>query len=199
MIDKRMYDWLAPEFKELYASHHGAGIDMVYSLKNTGHHQKRRIDFIGITKHDAIVAIELEHGDDFGQITSGIVQLEDFYDCLKCGIVPRGNNDKVIIPEYFIIMTKYTPEGFLYRNDQRLSIHTNHWDENPWLRLDGMRASIFYISRMMWKMVARDRKNMAEHSPNGLKCFGVMDIEFGKTCVHINNMKVRLGELRRKI
>lgn len=179
MIDKRIYGWLRPHFKELYTSHKlGPEFEgLQYKIVNGEHHRARRIDFIGKTHRGAWVAIELEHGDNFNQITGGIAQLEDFYECLKNGVYCITPSSEKIKIDYFLLLTKYVDvTGYLYGKDKQ---------------------SNFYVPRMMWGLIARDRENMANSSTEGLKRFGIIEKDSwdGEPIACVENKKMRLRDL----
>lgn len=191
MIDKNFIDWFKPNVSELYASHKNNDLP-TFSIK-TGHHKTRRIDFIFRTFKGRWGCIEFEHGDRYGELTTGATQLQDFY-------LLVNNGSKILIneieikPDLYLLATKYSKLGYLYKNDRRI-IQYGGYDELDTLRKEN--NSIFHARRWMWRFCGRNPELMDCSNPIGCNQFsvigksydGVPEIElYGNTLLKIKEM-----------
>jgi len=190
-VDKDFLNWIKPCFCKILVCQKGLGYP-VYKLKS-GHHKRIRIDFLGKNKNNIWIAIEFEDGDTFGNITKGVVQLEDFYNSLLQGARIFTDDDIEIKPKYFLLATQYSKDGYLYKNDKRI-IQTSGYSEGEILKQNNYTA--FCLTRMMWRMCARNPYSST--NPVGVSKFGIIQKDYyGKPCVEINGMyKYTLDNLK---
>lgn len=191
VIDMNFINWIKPSVAELYASHKNNGLP-TFKIK-TSHHKTRRIDFIFKTFKGDYGCIEFEHGDKFGDITIGATQLDDFFRMLKNGtkIIIK---DKKIKIRYFLLATKYSIKGYLYKNDTRI-IQTSGYSETEPLTQEN--NTIFQARRWMWRFCGREYELMTDTNPLGTSHFSVIgknyegqpQIElYGKTKIEVSKL-----------
>lgn len=168
MIDTNFINWLKPHVKNLYGSHKNMGLE-IFNIK--AEHHRRKIDYIFETFKGNWGCIEFEHGDQYGEITSGAIQLDDFYRLINKETLRILINGKEIKPTLYLLATKYSKIGYLYKNDTRI-IETIGYSTTETLNQNN--NSIFHATRWMWRFCGRDVDLYEQTNPIGVKYFSVL-------------------------
>ena len=191
IIDTNFIDWIKKDVFVLYGSHKNNGLPC-FQIK-TSHHKTRRIDYIFRTNKGLWGCIEFEHGDTYGEITVGAIQLDDFYSMLQNGSKIIINNVEINI-QLFLLATKYSQLGYLYKNDKRIINYGGYQQEDS---LYQENNTIFHATRWMWRFCGRDRNLLCDTNPIGVSSFSVIRRSYdGRPEIELNgHYKIKLGEL----
>ena len=169
ILDENFINWIKPEVAELYASNKN-NLIQTFSIKNQGHHGKKRPDYLFKTFNNRWGCIEFEPGETYGEITKGATQLNDIFFLLKKGIY-FNIQDLLIKPTLFLLATKYSKKGYLWKNDIRI-VETSGYDEEHPIRTQN--TTVWHATRWMWRFCGRNQEEMSESNPTGVKHFSVI-------------------------
>lgn len=192
MMDEDFVKWIKPECKEVFFCESGHELP-VFHLRRSGHHQVSRVDIIAKSKGGAWIAIELEDGDEFGKITKGIAQLEDFYNTIKEGWGKLEVKGRKIKPKYFFLGTQYSENGFIYKNDKRVIQTGGYSPKSP---LNKENWTSFVLIRAMWRLCLREE--FSKTSPEAVSSMSIITkghgdypqvVLNGKTKIRLKNLK----------
>jgi len=193
MIDLNFTNWIKENVKELYSCQVNMGCEKQFKTKNSGHHLKRKPDYIFKTYNNQWGCIEFEQGETYGEITKGAIQLHDIYILCKNGLYFECNNIK-IIPHFFFLATTYSSQGRLYKNDTRI-IQTGGYSNEE--KLNENNNTIFHATRWLWRFGGRDNNLFSQTNPIGCNQFSVIYSNYKKKpeVQLFGNKKLELGEL----
>jgi hypothetical protein len=77
-----------------------------------------------------------------------------------------------------LLATKYSPLGYLYKNDTRIMNYSGYSIEEP---LQQENNTVFHSLRWMWRFCGRDQTLMSLTNPVGVHYFSVLYNNNGPT------------------
>ena len=189
ILDNEFIEWIKPNVKSLYGSHKNMGLP-TFRTANNSHHGKRVPDYIFKTLNERWGCIEYEPGETYGEITKGALQLNDIFYLLSNGLKFMIDNIS-IKPNLFLLATKHSKKGYLWKNDTRI-VETSGYDENNPIKTQN--TTVWHSTRWMWRFCGRKQEELSESNPIGVKHFSVIyaneysnkpEIELGGNSKHL--------------
>ena len=76
-----------------------------------------------------------------------------------------------IIPDYYFLATKYSKNGFLYKNDIRIIQSGGYSEAEPLVETNN---TLFHTVRWMWRFCGRKQEEMCLTNPVGVSKFSAI-------------------------